>query len=351
MNLGIIDTERTPQQPPIILPLDGSVKRTKWSVMIPVYNCISYLPFTLQSVLQQDKGADQMQIKVIDDFSTDGDVEGLVQQIGKGRVEYFKQPKNVGSLRNFETCINHAKGLYVHILHGDDAVKMGFYDEIDDLFRSYPEAGAAFTHYEYMDHMGKKIWDNEPVDTERGILKNWLIRIASKQVMQPPAVVVKRSTYESIGSFYGVHYGEDWLMWVSIAAHFPVAFSPFNLANYRVHQTNISFRSLKKAKNIREMNFVINEIKKFIPASDTKRITNLSKQNFSVYYARLSHKVYHEYNLPKDALYQAVFALRLHFNRKTFNYSAKLILKYAFGYRHFRKLFQSKISESIELYN
>jgi glycosyltransferase involved in cell wall biosynthesis len=339
MNLGYIDLERTPQQPPVILPLPSSVKRTKWSVMIPVYNCITYLPFTLQSVLQQDKGANQMQIKVIDDCSTDGNVEALVQQIGNGRIEYFKQPKNVGSLRNFETCINQSIGEFVHILHGDDGVKVGFYDEIDGLYQEFPEAGAAFTHYEYIDQTGEKMWENDIVDTSRGILKNWLIRIASKQVMQPPAVIVKRSTYEKLGGFYGVHYGEDWLMWVSIAAYFPVAFSPMNLALYRVHHTNISFRSLSRAKNIREMNFVINEIKKFLPENEVKRISNLSKRNFSVYYARLSHKVYHDYNRPHDALYQAIFSLRLHLNFETFKYSSKLIFKYITGYKYLKKLF------------
>ncbi len=339
MILKNIDLERTPQTPPEILPLASTVKRTKLSVMIPVYNCIAYLPFTLQSVLKQDKGADQMQIKVIDDYSTDGDVEGLVQTIGKGRIEYYKQPKNIGSLRNFETCINHSTGEYVHILHGDDGVKMGFYDEIDGLFKDFPEAGAAFTNYDYIDQNGEKMWGNDFDDTNRGILKNWLIRIASKQVLQPPAVIVKRSTYEKIGSFYGVHYGEDWLMWVSIAAYFPVAFSPLNLALYRVHNTNISFRSLNKAKNIKEMTFVINEIKKFIPETEIKRVTNLSKRNFSVYYARLSHKVYHDYNSPLDALYQAIFALRLHLNFTTLNYSAKLFLKYMMGYKYFKNRF------------
>jgi len=31
-------------------------------------------------------------------------------------------------------------------------------------------------------------------------------------------MVVKREVYEKLGGFYGVEYGEDWEMWVRIAA-------------------------------------------------------------------------------------------------------------------------------------
>ena len=125
-------------------------------------------------------------------------------------------------------------------------------------------------------------------------------------------------------------------MWVRIAAHFPVAFSPLNLAYYRVHPANISSRSFNKASNIRDINYVINEINKFVPVSDRKRIANLSKKNFSIYFARLSHKIYHEYERPKDGLYQAVFALMMHSNFETFKYSIKLIIKYLFGYSYIK---------------
>src|SRR5438270_4853541 len=96
-------------QPPLILPLTLQ-NRPRWSVMIPVYNCAPFLPQTLHSVLQQDLSEAEMQIEVVDDASTDADVEAIVQEIGNGRVRYFRQPQNRGSLKNFETCLNRAEG-------------------------------------------------------------------------------------------------------------------------------------------------------------------------------------------------------------------------------------------------
>ncbi|RYZ20011.1 MAG: glycosyltransferase, partial [Chitinophagaceae bacterium] len=96
---------RIPLTPPTIAPLPPTENRPQFSVMIPAYNCAAYLIETLNSVLEQDFGEELMQIEVVDDCSTDTDVKALVHKIGGDRVTYFRQPQNVGSIRNFETCI------------------------------------------------------------------------------------------------------------------------------------------------------------------------------------------------------------------------------------------------------
>lgn len=102
--------DRIPKLPPVIQPLAVGVEQLIWSVMIPVYNTYTYLEECLVSIMEQDRGLDQMQIMVVDDASTDGDVEQLVKRVGAGRIGYFRQPMNVGKLRNFETCIKLSQG-------------------------------------------------------------------------------------------------------------------------------------------------------------------------------------------------------------------------------------------------
>ncbi len=87
----MVTKERIPSSPPIIAPLASDVRRVTWSVMIPAYNCSKYLADTINSVLQQDLGEDEMQIEVVDDCSYDADVKTLVEQLGNGRVTYFCQ--------------------------------------------------------------------------------------------------------------------------------------------------------------------------------------------------------------------------------------------------------------------
>lgn len=318
--------DRIPLAPPAIAPVAENVKRPLWSVMIPTYNCINFLIQALQSVLTQDPGPEIMQIEVIDDYSTDGDVGALVKEIGKGRVGFFQQERNRGSLRNFETCLNRSRGKWIHLLHGDDRVKPGFYNEIENLFNRFPEAGAAFTKYTHIDQNGMELPPGkDELLKEPGILKNFLLKIAQFQQLQPPAIVVKRIVYEKLGSFFAVHYGEDWEMWARISAHFPIAYSPKLLAQYRVgHTANITSRSLLTGQNIKDINDVIDIISTYLPPDSKNKIRNTAKKNFSVHYAIASVKIY---PFQKDiAFVQAKGALKMNVNIRTLWWILKLYL-------------------------
>ena len=124
-----------------IPPVSLGVVRPLWSVMIPAFNCAGFLPEALRGVLAQDPGPDAMQIEVIDDHSAD-DPEAVVQDIGRGRVAFHRQPRNVGITQNFHACIARARGRLVHLLHGDDYVLEGFYARMEQAFASRSEIGA-----------------------------------------------------------------------------------------------------------------------------------------------------------------------------------------------------------------
>ncbi len=316
--------DRIPQVPPVIASLAPGENQPLWSVMIPSYNCIRFLKYTLDSVLAQDPGIDKMQIEVIDDCSTDGDVGALVREIGKGRVCFYKQKKNRGSLRNFETCINRSKGKLIHLLHGDDAVKIGFYNEIEKLFNSYPEIGAAYVKSTNIDAEGNE--EPEWKDVIRpGIIDDFLYKIASSQMLQPPSIVVKRSVYEQLGGFFAVNYGEDWEMWIRIAAHFKVAYSPKCLALYRTgHLTNSSNKSVQTGQNIADISKVIDIVQDYLPQAQKKELKNKARKSFSIHYAMASNIIYPENK--QMAFVQARGALKLHRNLKTFYYIFKLYL-------------------------
>jgi glycosyltransferase involved in cell wall biosynthesis len=321
-------TDRIPEVPPIILPvvaIDGET-RPLWSVMIPVYNCIIFLEETMRSVLLQDLGEAQMQIEVVDDFSTDGDVGALVEAVGKGRIKYFRQEQNRGSLRNFETCLNRSKGQWVHLLHGDDRVEAGYYHEIESLFSAHPEAGAAFSNNRFISRTGENLFVKKQLIKEPGIVKDFLLKIAQWQLLEPAAIVVKRSVYEKLGSFYAVHYGEDWEMWTRIAAHYPVAYSPKCLASYRVlDDFNVTRQSYLTSQNVRDMTKVINIIQNYLPIEKRKAMKEIALKRYSIYFSQVANNLY---PAQKDAAFmQAKEAWKMHKNPGTLYYIIKLFLK------------------------
>jgi glycosyltransferase involved in cell wall biosynthesis len=281
---------RVPESPPKIPPISDS-KRPFWSVMIPAYNCIDYLEEAMTSVLNQDPGPEQMQIEVVDDYSTDGNVEALVKRVGQGRVKYFRQKSNIGSLRNFESCIKRSHGYHVHLLHGDDRVEPGYYKELADLFKRFPHAGAAFTNFAFIDVNSEDAQIvNERLRAEPGLLHDFLYQIARRQLVQPPAIVVKRSTYEALGSFYAVHFGEDWEMWTRIAAHYPIAYSPRILASYRVaHGIGISQGYFVTGQNITDILKVIDIVQSYLPQERRLTLKNAARAYYATYSVKIAN--------------------------------------------------------------
>ena len=322
-------TDRIPKAPPIISPLTNNENRPLFSVMIPSYNCIQYLRYALEGVLSQDPGEEKMQIEVVDDCSTDGNVGALVREMGKGRVTLYQQPENTGSLRNFETCINRAKGFYVHILHGDDFVKNGFYNEIEDLFNRFPTAGSAMTNFNWVDENNTQWGVNRDIIPYTGIINNWLERIAAKQLVQPPAVVVKRSTYEAVGSFFAVDYGEDWEMWIRIASRFEMAYSPKSLAAYRSgHGSNISTNSILTGKNFKDLSTVIAIASNYLPKSKRKKVKHRAKRDFSISFAQASYELLAKGKDKRVALKLASGALKFSINLRSVYWASRFYRLY-----------------------
>jgi glycosyltransferase involved in cell wall biosynthesis len=245
--------------------------------MIPTYNATAYLADAITSILTQDLGEELMQIEVVDDASTDADVAGLVAELGRGRVQYYRQPANVGSLRNFETCLNRSRGQLIHLLHGDDRVVPGFYTQLTQLAQQYPEAGAFFSSYASINEAGQRVYAPEPLP-ERGLLPNWLLRIAERQYIQYASIAVRREVYEKLGSFYGTNYGEDWEMWVRIARYYPVAYTPEILAEYRGHADSISSEKARLGHELADLTRVIASIEQHLPEKDRQRVGALARQ-------------------------------------------------------------------------
>lgn len=306
-----IAPERTPQQPPRILPVE-TTDRPRWSVMIPVYNAGQYLRQTLESVLMQAPSESEMQIEVIDDCSTDIDVQQLVRDVGKGRVGYYRQPYNVGSLRNFETCLNLSKGYYIQLLHSDDLVHQGFYQTLESLFNQYEEIGAAFCRYRYIDENGDVIFYPEAEAPMECVLENWLARLAERQRIQYVSIAVKRSVYEELGGFYGVHYGEDWEMWARIATRHKFGYTPTVLASYRRHLNSISGNAFTTGQNIRDLDFVMKKINEYLPAGSRKQALRTARKFYSFYAVRTASMLWDKFKNSRGAVAQIKEAWRLH---------------------------------------
>ena len=324
--------DRIPLAPPVISALSGSEVRPMWSVMIPVYNCSQFLPEALEGVLVQAMSEADMQIEVVDDASTDTDVEALVQRIGKGRIGYFRQPQNVGSLRNFETCINRSRGHFIHLLHGDDKIRPGFYEELTGLFRQYPEVGAAFCRFGYMNENSQNMYYHPVEAPHAGVLPNWLHKISQNNRIQYAAIAVKREVYEQLGSFYGITYGEDWEMWVRIARNYSIAYTPLILADYRRHSNSISGNKHAYGEYFLDLELAMAYIQQHIPLQQRQELLKKSKEYHSHHGMYIANEVWHAAHDRKMTFSFIKQLLSMHKDYKLYGKIAKLLFKMAINY-------------------
>jgi glycosyltransferase involved in cell wall biosynthesis len=252
-----------------------------WSVMIPTYNCAQYLSETLQRILAQDPGENVMQIEVVDDCSQDNP-QRIVEAVGQGRILFYQQPKNVGHIANFTTCLRRSHGQLIHLLHGDDYVVDGFYQKMAQAFTIKPEIGAAFCRQIFINEQGETQSISELEQAESGILDNWLEKLALEQRIMTPSIVVRRDVYETLGGFDSrLICSEDWEMWVRIAANHPIWYEIEPLAAYRMHLNSNTGRHIRSGEDMRYTREAIMLFQAYLPPETAPRITRQARETYA----------------------------------------------------------------------
>lgn len=220
--------------PAAIAPVPVGVPRPLVSVMIPTFNCAALLRICLESVLGQDLGPERMQIEVVDDCSTTDDPGAVVRDVGGDRVTFTRNAVNLGATGNFNECLRRSRGELVHVLHGDDLVLPGFYDEILRLAAIAPAAGLWSTRSIVIDEVGTIIWVTPRSEQHEDAAVRDPGALASMNTLQFASTVMRRSAVEASGGFVEclVHTA-DWEMWLRLTGEYGLARSALPLACYR----------------------------------------------------------------------------------------------------------------------
>lgn len=269
---------------------DATAERPRWSVMIPTYQPDPALfRKALGSVLAQAPSPEEMEIQVVDDGSTALDVEALVREVGGGRVAFWRQPQNLGFVGNWNTCLDRARGRWIHILHQDDLVLPQFYERLATADRAGsgsaddPRPGMAFCRHAHIDGAGKPVRVTDPERAEAGLLPDFVDRLATVQLIQFASVVVRRDAYEAVGGFDPrAGAAADWEMWVRLAARFPVWYEPEPLACYRLHTGSASTRLAADARDTADMGRAIALVARHLPSDRRDRLGAAARRRYAV---------------------------------------------------------------------
>ena len=183
------------------------------SVCIPVFNGENFITEAINSVITQSYT--NFELIIVDNCSTDL-TQKIVHEFHDRRIRYIKNGTNIGSIKNFNKCIEVASGEYFLLLPHDDlllpeALKI-FTDRLKD-----PDVGLAYSSIHVIDKEGCEIrrtvnhLDNQLFSCEETIsdIVNFFVPI---QLAMTRTILLK-----DLGGFNS-HYGPfcDIHLWLRI---------------------------------------------------------------------------------------------------------------------------------------
>ena len=205
-----------------------------FSVIIPLYNKEAEIRDTILSVLGQSY--QPLEIVVVDDGSTDRSAD-IVRSIDSPLIKFISQT-NGGECAARNRAMSEASGEYMALLDADDRWEPEFLAEIVSMIEEFPGCGIYSTAFQIVSHDGIFPSDSP---TERGVVDHFFRDSLERNITIPSASVIPMNVVDRVGGFpAGMKMGGDQYMWVKIARHYKVCFSPRNLAIYSKVASNRS---------------------------------------------------------------------------------------------------------------
>lgn len=212
----------------------------KVSVVIAAYNMANYLPLSLDSALAQDYP--DFEVIVLDDGSTDN-TRDVVASYGD-RVRYHWQP-NQGVAVAYSNLLLLAAGDYIHHLDADDILLPGALKRLAAILDDHAEVGLAYGMAPIIDATGRVYSRRKaPRAFERlGVIHPGA---AFKELLRgchitTSTVMLRKSVLETVAPFQPQAVpGEDWDMWMRVAAEYALAYTTEPIAQYRIHDASIT---------------------------------------------------------------------------------------------------------------
>jgi len=240
------------------------------TVLIDTFNYGHFIDEAIRSVLVQDFPAEQMEIIVVDDGSTDDTRERVAQHAE--RVQYFYKP-NGGQASAFNFGIAKARGEYVALLDADDYWLPSKLSKVVQAFQSRPDISLVYHRFQefraesYEWRVGdfNAVSGFIPADKRSALLftacqtSGLTFRTAMVQKLLP---LNENMTIQA-----------DGLLAALIIFLGPVVAIDEPLAVYRIHGSNLYFHgkngidSVRQARRIETLKVILEEMDKWLAQS------------------------------------------------------------------------------------
>ena len=133
------------------------------SVGLPVYNGLPYLEETLRSI--RESTFEDYELIVCDNASTDATGDLLRSFAAEDdRIRYVRNERNIGAARNYNKCLELARGKYFRWVASDDVHSPGAVASCIEALEAEPSIVLAFPETRLIDAQGTLLQDYDDGD-------------------------------------------------------------------------------------------------------------------------------------------------------------------------------------------
>jgi glycosyltransferase involved in cell wall biosynthesis len=220
------------------------------SICVPSFNSARWILETLDSALRQTYP--EVEILVVDNASTD-DTVALARSTRSPRLRVEVNGENLGAVRNFNRCIDQARGELIKFLLSDDLLYPACVERMAGLFARHGTLGLVFSPRDVLldedaDNAARE-WKRqaetlhtrfnrlETVNSGRSLFEQYLEgELYGNWIGEPTCVMVRKECFRRVGGFNPRICQEvDYAMWLRVLAFFDAGFLDERLSAYRVH--------------------------------------------------------------------------------------------------------------------
>lgn len=208
------------------------------SVIIPAYNCASYIEKSIDSALTQEV---PLEVLIINDCSKDSTEQAVMHYLKNPAVRYFVNDRNLGAAGSRNRGVKLARGKYVAFLDADDWWEAGKLKKQLALIKK-ENMVLCSTGRELVDENGDSLGKVIPVKeriTYRMLLRHNSINCSS--------VLLRKDVAEEFPMEHEDSH-EDYITWLKILKKYRVACAVNEpLLKYRLTQKGKSGSKIKSA--------------------------------------------------------------------------------------------------------
>ena len=203
------------------------------SVIIPCYNHAHYLDEAIDSVRHQTYR--NAEIVVVDDGSTD---ETIAVAASYSEIRFVRQ-ENAGLAAARNTGLRESRGAYLVFLDADDRLMPTALEDGLSCFHAHPECALVYGAFHWIDASGSSL--GEGWAATRIYDQHYLEMLRRNYIAMHATVMYRRGPLESVGGFDpSLPACEDYDLYLRITREFPIYCHRRPVAEYRMHDANMS---------------------------------------------------------------------------------------------------------------